>query len=480
MQKSYSNILALVSIMLVIVMANCKKSEDFTDSPVSLKFSTDSVLFDTVFTTVGSSTQWLKVYNPTSKDVKINSIRLAGGENSFFRINIDGSPATSLNNIELMAKDSIFIFVEVTVDPNNSNNPLIVVDSILFNTNGKMQDIKLAAWGQDAHFIVADTHIEGLPDYKIVAGEGETTTWTNDKPYVVYGYAVVDSTGILNINQGVQVHFHDGSGLWVYKGGALKVNGTQEAPVVFQGDRLENYYKDVPGQWDRIWLNEGSINNEIHYAIIKNGFIGIQAETLQENMGNGLIIDNTIIQNMSGAGILARTYAIDATNMVIADCKQYLAALTMGGSYTFRHSTFANYWDHSIRQEPSIFINNYFVYEQVAYPIDLVNAYFGNCIMYGSNSSEVMLDKNNDAVFNPLFENCLVKSDTGLGNAFRNCIKNEDPLFVDTDKEDYSLQENSPAIDAGKDSIANLFQYDINGNMRYPEPDLGAYEYQAE
>ncbi len=136
---------------------------------------------------------------------------------------------------------------------------MIISDSIVFETNGNIQDVDLAAWGQDAHFFVGNKKIEGLSyPYIIVANEGETVTWEDDKPYVIYGWAVVDSTGILNIGPGCNIHFHQNSGLWVYRGGSIHVNGELDSVVTFQGDRLEMEYRDLPGQWDRIWINESS------------------------------------------------------------------------------------------------------------------------------------------------------------------------------------------------------------------------------
>ena len=140
----------------------------------------------------------------------------------------------------------------------------------------------------------------------------------------------------------------------------MKVNGTADEPVTFQGPRLEAAFRELPGQWDRIWINEGSVNNVINHAIIKNGFIGIQAETMDASMGNRLVISNTQIRNMTGIGLLSRFYRIQAYNSVIANCAVYDAALTIGGSYDFRHCTLGNYWSLSTRQTPSLLITDYY------------------------------------------------------------------------------------------------------------------------
>ena len=76
--------------ILVIFGTSCKKDVLNTDG--ALTFSVDTVLFDTVFTTIGSATRQFKIYNPSNNEVNISSIMLAGGQQSKYRINVDGIP----------------------------------------------------------------------------------------------------------------------------------------------------------------------------------------------------------------------------------------------------------------------------------------------------------------------------------------------------------------------------------------------------
>ena len=474
-------ILALILIGFIGFSTSCKKEQFLENQKVDLHFSQDTLMFDTVFTTIGSSTQHLIVKNPENQKIKIANIRLAGGTNSNFRINVDGLSGTEFKDVEIAAKDSIYIFVEVTVDPNGGNTPMIITDSITFETNGNLQDVDLVAFGRDAYFIIANKSIGNI-NYKIVAGENVDTTWTKDKPIVVYGYAVVDSTASLSIEAGTEIYFHSKSGLWIYKGGQLKVLGTKAEPVLFQGDRPEDYYKDLPGQWDRIWINESDKQSEINYAIIRNSFIGIQTETLSQVMAaNKLVLKNTIIENVSGAGILSRFYQIDAENISIANCQQYCVALTMGGAYEFRHSTFANYWSYSTRKTPSIYINNYFQDgNKIIHPFDLTKATFTNCIAYGNQNEEIVLDNNaQGGQFHYLFDHALIKTENNTSdpNNWISITKNQDPLFEDISKNDLHLKSSSAAADKGKGGVSpNL---DLDGNVRdVGTPDLGAYEIQ--
>lgn len=470
----------LVLFIFLGIMA-CRKDTVITDSSAKLVLSEDTLLFDTVFTAVGSVTKQMKIYNTQKGKLKISSIHLGRGNASYFRMNVDGQPGKFFTDIEIPAGDSLFIFVEVTINPNNKSTPMVVTDSIVFETNGNIQDVKLVAWGQDAHYIVANTFKKNLPPYSIICSN-KTVSWPNDKPYVVYGYGVIDTDGKLIIDAGVKVYFHKNGGLWVYKGGSIQVNGTKDAPVIFQGDRLESNFSELPGQWDRIWLNEGSKNNVFNYAIIKNAFIGIQAETIDQQGSNYLVMDNTIIRNMSGIGLLTRFYKVRATNSVIANCGNYNVALTLGGSYHFRHCTFANYWSKSNRQTPLMVINNY----SEAQTLDLDSAYFGNCIIYGNLQKELELDlKTGPSIkANYLFEHSIVKPDASVSMTppyFLNCSQSN-PAFADPNVQNYELTTGSAAIDQGSAAISNAspaILLDIRGNPRINGllPDLGAYEF---
>jgi len=454
-------------------MFSCNKN-DITDtnSTHKLSFSNDTVMFDTVFTSVGSSMQTLMIYNKNPLKLKISSIRLAGGQNSPFRLNIDGTPALSLNDVEIAGKDSMFVFVKVTINPKNTNDPFIQSDSILFETNGNLQCVHLVAWGQDAHF------------YNNVTLKSNTV-FTNDKPHVIYGNLTVDSLRTLTIQPGARIYFHHNSSLFVHRDATLKVNGTLEQPVTFQGDRLEDFYNDIPSQWGEIWMQAGSKDNEISYAIIKNGTTALQVDSTVSSSTPTLRLSNTTINNMGEAGLLAEDAWVKAANCVIGNCGIYAVYLNKGGNYDFRHCTLGNFWIYNVRNTPSLKINNYAIdNDGKTIPYDLTNAYFGNCVIYGNEYEEIMLDKKDAALFNYKFEYCLFKTQLNVSDPvyYSNCIKNRDPLFVDYTTFNLQPDTLSPLIKAGSFDILNGswmdLSRDIKGNSRISEspPDLGAYQ----
>ena len=481
--------LILILSLTFVVMASCRKENILsTDPSHKLVFSTDAVLFDTVFTTIGSSTHQLKVYNNYQEDLNISEIRLMGGEQSRFKLNLDGEAGVLFHDKIVPANDSLFAFLNVTIDPSNANTPFVVEDSLMFITNGNTQMIKLVAWGQNARYIVADRVLSGFPKFKIIADSLETTHWTNELPYVIYGYALINSYGTLHIHEGTHIYVHDGGGIWSWIDGQLIIEGTAEHPVVIQGDRLEPYFKDQPGQWDRIWLMEARTGADhlIDHAIIRNGYIGIQAESTVLYGFPGahvtqapLRINNTVIENHMGMGVYGVLYAIEANNTVIDNCGQYAFAVTEGGDYLLRHCTLGNYWWQGTRTTASLFLSNYVDQDNERYEFPF-HWEMKNSIVYGAQEEEfgtALSGVEVDTTY--LFDHCLMRTSkySNADAGFNSCLFNQDPLFVDYLTYDLHLSDVlSPAVGAGSPVIATEVPYDIEGKSRVGTPDLGAYQ----
>ncbi len=433
-------------------------------------------MFDTIFTTIGSTTQHLKIYNPFDQKVLISSVKLAKGDASNFRLNINGLSSNEVQNLEIAPFDSLYIFVEVTIDPSGQDLPLVVKDSIEFVTNLNHQDVDLVAWGQD---------------FKLIRqAKLKNTTWTKEKPYLVYNYAYVDSNATLTIQPGTKIYFHKDAGLFVK--GRVVAKGTVENPIHFHSDRLEDVYANIPDQWKGILLYSGSKNNEFTNVEIKNANIGLQVGNIENAGSSSVKLTNTKIQNMAYAGVFAMKSEIQATNCLITNCGFYAVALLDGGSYEFNHSTIANYWGgygFKARSTPSLQIQNHLIVkkDKPAYTGDLVKADFSNCIITGNaiDGNELLLSKNPEKVFNYKFDRCILQvADTFKttdADHFVNILKGVSPKFVDPyRKYNFELDTLSPAKDAGKLNISKLFPTDLKGRDRLLDkgPDIGALERQ--
>lgn len=432
-------------------------------------------MFDTIFTTIGSTTYNFKVYNKNPKSIKLDKIKLARGTNSPYRININGYKTNELSDVEIKSNDSIFIFVEVTINPNR--NKMIEQDSILFIYNGNTQDIDLVSFGQDVHLVKS----------KELTND---TTWTSNIPHLVYNYVYLDSAKTLTIEEGTTIYFHHNAGMFIH--GTLIVNGTIDNPVIFRGDRLEEFYDNIPGQWGGIQLLSGGGQSKINYAEIKNAIVGIQIGTLGGSSGESLTLTNTKVFNMNYAGIYALASQINAFNCVVANCGFYNAALLVGGNYNFYHCSFANYWTLSNRSTPEIVLTNNLKTDNAMYVGNLQNANFKNCIIHGNIKTEIGFNNNTSYDFNYFFENCLLKYSSEDINTddvlhYKNIFSLPDNtnLFLDISKNNYSLDTlSSYAKDKGSISVLNNFPFsfditkDIEQNDRTNDsaPDLGAYE----
>lgn len=460
--------------MLVMTAEGCRRDVQIDNDPTAqLLFERDTVVFDTVFTTVGSTSRVFKVYNTSSKAVNISSIDLAGGVNSPFRINVDGDPSLSVQDIMLRGGDSMYIFVDVTLDPNNQSQPLMIEDSIIFTTNGNRQRVILNAVGRDAYFHYYET---------ATCGE----VWATDKPHVVFGWVVVPSCCTLTIPAGAEVHLHHNAVIAADSCATLRVLGTQASPVTFEGDRLEPEYAEEPGQWGYIWCSSNSKDNVIDWAVIKNGTLGVLSDSIGASSNPTVRISNTIIRNMTLAGIFSRTSYVEGDNLLITNCASYCAAIAYGGKARFRHCTFADYWNIDNRTTPAVVINNWYKPTETTFNVrDLTQCDFQNCIIYGDKDNELALDsmRPNGELFNCFFANCLVKTDQPVSslshfNVFSQNATNGNPNFT----ADFHLNLPSDAKDIGSGTyvIASpAITDDLDGNPRLTDigPDAGCYEH---
>ena len=462
----------------------CKKNNQINpDASLKLSFSTDTLLFDTVFTSLGSATHQLRIYNPNSDELKISSIRLLGGESSPYRLNLDGE-----NNIEfydkiIPANDSLFSFLRVTINPNDLNTPFVVEDELEFITNGNTQIVKLLAWGQNANYIVADKVVtlgNVKYPYHVVADSLQTTVWTNERPYVIYGWALINSWGTLKIEEGTRIYCHQGSGIFSWSDGQLIISGTAENPVVIQGDRLEAYYNDTPGQWEQILMMDGraGADHRISHAIIRNGTIGLNCQSSLKVTECALRIDNTIIENQSGYGLYSILYPVEAKNFVIANCG-FANFWAFGGDYRFVHGTFADYWQDQHNNNIAISVANRAIdgnEELFYYPFHME---MDNCIVYGKQKDEFSTAFGPDADSTFILDHCLIKSEKFNGGmaGFSHCLFNLEPYFVD-ELRDYHIDSiASPVIGTGNPLFGNEVPYDLDGVLRVGAPDIGAYQF---
>ncbi len=450
---------ALFCIICWMGLYSCRDEGFITDPTAKLKFSTDTVLFDTVFVTRGSATKRFMIYNPYKQKIRISEIRLAGGKASPFRINVDGDPSVVIHDYEMLPEDSSYVFVDVTINPDTSTLPFIVKDSIMFVTNGNVQHVKLLAWGQNAHF---------FHSYLIT----HDTIWYPDLPYVISNHIGIDRNTTLTIMPGVKIYSDNGSAILVW--GTLKVNGSYEEPVEFRHVRLDDYYRNIPGQWFGLYFLRESKDNYIRNASIRNATIGVRVDSLPVNGNPNLVLENVVIENTSAVGILGYTAHITAYNTIVDNSCQYLAVGDLGGKYEFYHCTFSHSQCVCSSQDIALaFFNTDYNGHQNDLSLTLVNS-----IVWGYNQNEILLESSGTGAFNVTVDHCLIKTTDGQ-LAINNNILNKNPEFINECKYNFELDSLSPAIDKGMDVsfLPSQVQKDLKGNNRSGQiPDLGAIE----
>ena len=513
-------LLLLILIGFAVSLTSCRNDFDFESRTGGLEFSKDTVYLDTVFTNIGSSTYTLKVYNRSNKNISIPSLRLKDGTASKYRLMVDGMAGQVFENVEILAKDSMYIFVSVTADVADANpTDFLYTDKILFGdeTNPNHQKVELVTLIQDAYFIYPGRVQNPDETYTYdelnlgVDGDGNPITirgrfleethpvngnelhWTNTKPYVVYGYAAVPPNKTLVVDPGARVHFHAESGLIVANNASLHIEGEPsntnalEKEVIFEGDRLEPNFSEVPGQWGTIWFSQGSTNNQIKNLTIKNATVGMLVTGNDETSTPTLNIENTQIYNCSNVGILARDGNIEGRNVVINNCGQISFAGSYGGSYEFTHCTFANYWPSP--NQSAVLLSNE---NDGNTPTTLSKANFNNCIIHTSSNFGIKLEKTNQN-FNYKFDHSLIKFadfsnqfinnelyDFSNINLFDTCLiarssTNNNPDFKDARNNKLIIGENSAAKGTA-DNTYSTFN-DILNNQRNGATDMGAYNW---
>lgn len=493
--------LAIISLIFLFLTGSCRNDFDFVRNNGNLEFSKDTVYLDTVFTNIGSSTYTLKVYNRSNNDIIIPSIRLGQGQNSNYRLMVDGMSGKIFENVELLAKDSLFIFIETTIDYNqfaNSETTFLYTDKIEFDAGNNYQKVELVTLVQDAVFLYPNRNINGEyenlvidgidePIYGFLLDENDPTNgneliWNNQKPYVVYGYAAVPSGKTLQIEEGAKIHFHNNSGIIVAQNGSINAQGSIDNPIIFEADRLEPQFSEIPGQWGGVWFSSGSNNNTLNNTIIKNATFGIMADLSE------LSLNNVQIYNMSHFGILARSATINGFNVVINNCGQSALACTIGGNYSFTHTTIANYWN-GYRQYPALVIDNTLELQNGYVPM---HASFENCIIFGKNNIELSLNKAENSVFISNFANCIFRFidynnqfannplyDFNNQSMYTNCIVAKNSFeykidFVNPEKNNLQILNSSNAANTANANFNHTL--DILGNPRNgTSQDMGAY-----
>jgi len=450
--------------LLLFAFAACRKDSFITSGDARVTVTTDSLKYDTVFTRVGSVTKSFKIINDNDRRLRLNSVKLMGGNSSAFKMNVDGTSAPEVNSIEINANDSIYVFVQVNVDPAAGGLPFIISDSIQIDYNGNTRKVQLQAWGQNAHF---------LRGHEITADE----TWNNDLPYVILDYLYVAENIKLKMNKGCRVYMHANAPVII--DGTLEAIGDKDTAdrIKFQGDRLDLPYRDYPASWPGIYFRETSRDNIVQYAFIRHAYQAIVVQGTSLSAQPKLRLYESVIDNAYDIGLAGSGSSIEARNCLLSNCGRNVV-LTGGGTYRFTHCTAVsisnNYVPH---KEPVLSITNNTQTGAAA-----LDASFTNCIFWGEGGlveNEVLINRNAAAAFTVNFDHGLWKLATALqGVTATSMLTAQEPGFETINSQeryyDFRLKEGATGLEAGRATSVNI---DLDGKTRpVGLPDLGCFE----
>ncbi len=486
--------------LLLTLFTACDVDRDFvTGDAVELRLGTDTLRFDTVFTSRGSATRTFKVFNDANDPVRIDRISVAGRTGVHFTFNVDGTMGPEARDVVIWARDSIFVFVEAEVDPTSPEDvsPFIAEDALVFETGNVQASVVLEAFGQNANYINGFNR-GGF--FAPICADG-TFTLPTDLPTVIYGSMFIDSC-LVRALAGTRIYFHGGiqrnDGLpgngifndgfiYTLENGSLHLLGSREEPVVLATDRLEENFEESRGSYRGLIFGPQSIDNRVEFTHINNAIVGITADSLAE-----VTIESSIIANTAGPAISTYQSFVTARNSLFHSNFGNTVQAVKGGTLVFDHCTLANYGTTDV----ALALANVAECEEgAALCAAALDARIRNSIVGGSDGSELLLidgfEGGEPDLFRVSIENSVVRTDADFlteqgaryadfyGTRCTGCynLQPRDELFESVSQDDYRPDSLSVARRLGV--FLPGLPLDLEGNPRATDrPDAGALEWQ--
>ena len=373
------------AVTLAALLTACSDNDSFTmDSRSLLSFDADTIKLDTLFSGVPSSTYSFWVHNHNSDGLRLNNVRLERGNQSGYRVNVDGEFLDPVvTNLEVRKGDSILVFVEVTTRENHATDPQLVEDNLLFTLeSGTIQKVNLRTYSWDAQ------KIENL----VVKND---TTISSTQPIVVYGNGIeVAENATLKI-EGTTLYFHDNAGILVK--GSLQAEN-----AVLRGDRLDYMFDYLPydrisGQWSGVKMKAGSKNNVLTNCEIRNAMGALFCDSTD------LTMTNCIVHNSRGNGLLAYQSKVDIDYCQFSNAQGICLAVD-GGTVKVNHTTLAQFYPFSANRGAALVFGNLLSDLNIDCQKTLVTGY----------DADVFMSLQTDTLnaFNYHFADCILRTDS--------------------------------------------------------------------
>lgn len=476
--------LNIIIVGLVILLFSCAEDDSFTQSPSALlSVVRDTITLDTAFSNVPTPMRTFWVYNHSGKNLRCKSVVLSGGNQTGFRVNVDGAYLSDkqgyqVSGIEIRNNDSARVAVELTSAYNREKEAQLVEDKLVFVLeSGVRLPIVLRGYSWDAQLM------RGLRIQR-------DTTLSGDKPLVFYAPIIVEQGAQLTLAAGTTLYFHDNAGIDVL--GSLLSQGRQGREVILRGDRLDHMFNYLPydrtaGRWQGIHFRASSYGNELTYTDIHSAYNGIVCDS--SNVSSlKLNLSNCTVHNCQGYGIKSTDTWIQLNNCQLSntlhDCLYVL-----GGRLEANQCTLAQFYPFSTQRGAAFHLSN--SVNGVSHPLllskvqnSLITGYADD-VFKGQRVDSVAFNYEfvDDVMRTPQlttedsvhFVRVIFENTKDTANYGQKHFMNIDANLL---KYDFRLAKQSTAI--SKANVSTALPTDRNGNSRDNHPDIGAFEWKQE
>lgn len=465
---------AVLLALLSVLFSSCNDEEQFTTaSGCVLRFSQDTIRFDTVFTGVTSPTERFQVYNKNDKGLRIAQVKLESGGTSGFMMNVDGQNGSTVDDVQVLKNDSIFVFVKINAPASTSMEPTKITDAIIFTLeSGVQQKVLLEASGQNIQLLRGEVL------------KSDRTFTPDELPCVIYDSLVVAENATMRVAAGTTLYFHNGADLIVH--GKLEVEGMQGNPVTLRGDRIDWMFDYLPydrldNQWGGIVLSSKCKGCTLNHADIHSGNFGLLCDEIEGNVS----ITNTIIHNVGGYGLYLKKCNALVANTQISNTKDDCVSI-YGGKSEFIHCTLAQFYLMDGERGHALSVSN--ILNKKKCLVEAANFY--NCFITGYADNEVYTTSGDscDYPLNLNFYNCVLLTDIEDETFFHDCIEEskDSTTYKETNFKtfdtyayyyDFRLDTLSIARGKGSTTYSVLYPTDRYGTERATSPDAGCYQF---
>lgn len=419
------------SLSIALLLSACTDDDSFSASQGNrLLFSADTITFDTLFSTVPSTTRTFWVHNESGDGIRIRTARLERGTQSGFRVNVDGTYLNPVgNDFEVRKGDSLLVFVEVTTRENHQQGPQLVEDNLLLTLeSGVEQRINLRTWSWDARKL-ADVVIN------------KDSVIESAVPIILYGKGIEVEEGATLTIRNTDLYFHDGAGIDV-RGQIVAENS------LFRGDRLDHMFDYLPydrvsGQWRGINIYNTSKSNQLNNCEIRNAVDALLCDSTE------LLMHNTVVHNNSGFGL--RAYKSRVTLTYCQFTNSFNKCLSLEGcEAVIDHCTVAQFYPFSANRGAALHFTNNASALLLKCTNTLVTGYEDDVIMGEVGDTTVVYDY--------YFANCILRTDSvSDAERFEDIIWETPKDSVEGKKHFKMIDEDNLAYDFAVDTISPAF-----------------------